>query len=101
MKKHSLIEKLFLERKHLIDQVLQNINTVQNGIAGNILPDFIFTETDELSVDPVSQNRNQSKIVIKNENLNKTVELLGMSSLSLKMDSADNEIMSINDSFKN
>lgn len=40
MKKRSLIEDLFKERKHLLDHVLENINTVQNGIAGNKLPDI-------------------------------------------------------------
>jgi hypothetical protein len=36
-----MIEDIFKERKHLLDHVLENISMVQNGIAGNILPDIM------------------------------------------------------------
>lgn len=47
MKKRSLIEVLFKERKHLLDHVLENVNEVQSGIAGNMLPDIQVHEIDE------------------------------------------------------
>jgi hypothetical protein len=58
MKKRSLVEELFKERKHLLDQVLENVNTVQSGIAGNKLPEIQILENNTpMDIAPFAHSR--------------------------------------------